>query len=565
MFSIFATIDQIVLVLCAFIMPSKTSSWIWTHDASNKPINQRFHHDKDGNEVWKCRHCHESKYSLSVTYKRNGGTGTAAKYLKNKHRIAQASFEDSDIEHDTNSIQQTSTDLDSRSGSIAMAFRQIGTQRSNKRRRITQLEDVSASHLSECLQNYIIDCTLSFRHVERAAFRAFIACINPIAEELLPKSHTTISTGILTRYVLEKQRIRALLSTALTRIHMSCDAWTCENAGKAYLGITVRFASAQGRHQFVLAIKRLHGSHTGENMAEVMCSVAQDFDITSSIGFCNSDNASPNDTMTNWMESELEKQGIRWSAKLNRLRCVGHISNLAVQALLHGKHPDSDDNSDLEMPSFQQMNDWYKSGTLSKVHRLIVYIYASTQRREIFLRISDRLNLIRDNDTRWTSWYDTITRILRLKSSVILWQSEHQADRSIKMSDRPAYLELNDWEQLQVYHDFLEPYRDVTLATQGYSDGLDKILLGMDILLIHLEEGRTTYANNDFFTTAIETSWNVLNKYYNLTDESPAYVAAVVMDPRRKWQYFEKNWTTDSLKQHISIAQAQVRNHALLL
>jgi hypothetical protein len=228
-------------------MPSKPSSWVWAHDVPSKPANQRYHRDKDGNEVWKCRHCFERKHPLTVTYKRSGGTGTAAKHLKNKHRIAQTLPEGTGDEYDADSTQQTSTNLDDRPDSIAMAFRQTGNQRPYKRPRITQLEDVDADHLLELFQNYIVDCTLSFRHVERPAFRAFTSYINLVAEGLLPKSHTTISTSILARYALEKQRIRALLSTALTRIHLSCDAWTCENAGKAYLGITARFINVQGR------------------------------------------------------------------------------------------------------------------------------------------------------------------------------------------------------------------------------------------------------------------------------------------------------------------------------
>jgi hypothetical protein len=60
--------------------------------------------------------------------------------------------------------------------------------------------------------------------VERPVFYAFASYINPVAEGLLPKSHITISISILARYALEKQRIRALLLTALTRIHLSCDA-----------------------------------------------------------------------------------------------------------------------------------------------------------------------------------------------------------------------------------------------------------------------------------------------------------------------------------------------------
>ena len=36
--------------------------------------------------------------------------------------------------------------------------------------------------------------------------------------------------------------------------------------------------------------------------------------------------------------------------------------------------------------------------------------------------------------------------------------------------------------------------------------------------------------------------WFILNKYYSLTDDSPAYAAAVLLDPTKRRAYIEKNW-----------------------
>jgi hypothetical protein len=529
-------------------------SWIWAHDAPNKPLNTIHHLDANRRPIWKCGPCWALKRPVSTTYAKASGTTVVARHLKNKHRINKPLNIDEDNEDDINSVQQDLEGLSATSGTIAMAFRQINQLKTRKRARITTLEDVDASHLLELYQNYIVDCTLSFRHVERPAFRAFIAGINPYAEGLLPKSHSTISQGIVERYNVEKHKIRALLQTSLTRIHLSCDAWT--GANKAYLGITARFANTKGRQHLTLAIKQLRGSHTGENMAAVLCEVAQDFGIAPMMGFCNADNASPNDTMTQHVEDELRAQGIVWEAKANRLRCVGHINNLAVQAFLHGRHPNTLD--DLEVPTVEQMANWYKTGTLGTLHALLVYIYASPQRIESLLELSDNKNLVRDNDTRWTSWYDTIERVLELMEKMVIWQMAHRSNRRIKDSERPIYLDDDDWTQLRIYYDFLKPYKDVTLQTEGLNDGLDKILLSMDILFQHLENGREQYKDDRFFAAAIETSWAVMQKYYNLTDESPAYVAAVVMDPRRKWDYFERHWTATNMKLHKEKAKLKV-------
>lgn len=38
------------------------------------------------------------------------------------------------------------------------------------------------------------------------------------------------------------------------------------------------------------------------------------------------------------------------------------------------------------------------------------------------------------------------------------------------------------------------------------------------------------------------TSWYVFDKYYKLSDESPAYAAALILHPSRREAYIQKNW-----------------------
>jgi hAT family C-terminal dimerisation region len=52
--------------------------------------------------------------------------------------------------------------------------------------------------------------------------------------------------------------------------------------------------------------------------------------------------------------------------------------------------------------------------------------------------------------------------------------------------------------------------------------------------------------NNNGIQTRIGLSannaWNKIKKYYELTDNSPFYVAAIVLNPTHKWRYFETHW-----------------------
>lgn len=51
------------------------------------------------------------------------------------------------------------------------------------------------------------------------------------------------------------------------------------------------------------------------------------------------------------------------------------------------------------------------------------------------------------------------------------------------------------------------------------------------------------HADDPFLGPCCNAGWAKLNKYYTLTEKSPAYVAAVVLDPSQKWTYFEEQWT----------------------
>lgn len=41
---------------------------------------------------------------------------------------------------------------------------------------------------------------------------------------------------------------------------------------------------------------------------------------------------------------------------------------------------------------------------------------------------------------------------------------------------------------------------------------------------------------------SIEMGWFVLNKYYTMSEEAPVYVAALLLDPRCRKAYLDKNW-----------------------
>ena len=104
-----------------------------------------------------------------------------------------------------------------------------------------------------------------------------------------------------------------------------------------------------------------------------------------------------------------------WNSTHHRIRCSGHIVNLALQAFLYVKDEDAinevvrqlqiDENSTIDKKLAQKMKEaqateWREIGTLGKVHNLIVHIRASEARWNSFKVLCGR-SIPLDNNTRW--------------------------------------------------------------------------------------------------------------------------------------------------------------------
>ena len=72
-----------------------------------------------------------------------------------------------------------------------------------------------------------------------------------------------------------------------------------------------------------------------------------------------------------------------------RVRCLGHILNLAAKAFLFGKDADAfeeDTNCKRNNTHIEKLRElWRKKGPIGKFHNLVLHIRITPQRREEFL------------------------------------------------------------------------------------------------------------------------------------------------------------------------------------
>ena len=64
----------------------------------------------------------------------------------------------------------------------------------------------------------------------------------------------------------------------------------------------------------------------------------------------------------------------------------------------------------------------------------------------------------------------------------------------------------------------------------------------MDYLLGLFEEAKVRYMDDPFMASRVNSAWSKLDKYYTKTNDSAAYIAALVLDPCMKWEYISSTW-----------------------
>lgn len=59
----------------------------------------------------------------------------------------------------------------------------------------------------------------------------------------------------------------------------------------------------------------------------------------------------------------------------------------------------------------------------------------------------------------------------------------------------------------------------------------------MDILIKHFEKSKDKFIANTHLSACLMTGWYALDKYYLKSDNSPAYAAALILNPSYRKKY----------------------------
>jgi hypothetical protein len=326
-------------------------------------------------------------------------------------------------------------------------------------------------------------------------------------------------------------------------------------------------------------------------MGSLLIEIIKDYDLQEHLGYFITDNASSNDTCVEYILSTFLPNLSETERKQRRLRCFGHILNLACHSYLYGRDPESFEMEVVLLDALDRENEklkaWRKQGPIGKLHNIVVFIRRSPQRREAFLRLAAsheeyaKLMLIQDNSTRWNSVYMMIDRAMKKQADVQVFVLQSTMEKEkYKRVDVEDHLTTEDWRVLTEVLSHLKPFHDMTLrlqsrAKEGHHGTLWEGLPAMEFLLDKvisakadhttrmeaekLDEDDPVNKTNKHIATSLDNCWGKLDEYYKMLDETPVYAAAVVLHPGQGWRYLEEKWTSPAQKEWLKTAKKAVR------
>jgi hypothetical protein len=230
--------------------------------------------------------------------------------------------------------------------------------------------------------------------------------------------------------------------------------------------------------------------------------------------------------------------------KHNRVRCLGHIINLSLQAFLLANSKEAlnaallaaDDvtivdpiarfsaslasestSGPVPVPEPAELSEqsrrrrnyeripaitayadgtysgWQGISSLRKLHNIAVWLRKSSLHDDKW-RDTVGIQLGIDNATRWNSWYTLLEKTIRKKAQINQFFLIFGDDLGDDVLDD------DDWQLLTSTHRFLQVFQKATLKAEGDGASIADTLRLMDLLLKHYEQARVVDQPPDSFT-----------------------------------------------------------------
>ncbi|KAF5482814.1 putative AC transposase [Colletotrichum siamense] len=366
----------------------------------------------------------------------------------------------------------------------------------------------------------VVSADLPFSHFENAYLQQVLQYHSMEIANEVPWGHTSIRDRLDDICRREEGLLMAELHSAASKIHLSFDLWSSPNI-YAFMAVTCHFIDDRGALQSrLLAFRQHHGNHSGVALSETLINVVDRYRIRDQIGAAVSDNATTNDSCLRAFYRNLDPEMTETDVKARRMRCYGHILNLAARAFLFGADKGTPEaESDCYQLTDRHEEDlelWRKIGPVGRLRNIVKFIRSSPQRHERYRKASADIDgdsedfrifsesrrealLILNNEARWNSTYLMIQRAIEKKMEIQSFILSSKDDADVKQHIPEAdLLSPDDWKVLAEIGMILEPFYRQTKRREGWGVGdghgrLWEVTMGTEYLLSHLLNWKTYY------------------------------------------------------------------------
>jgi len=447
----------------------RTALSTWEHSREAKEGEPQ---RRNGARIFYCKHCDDYKV-VSTT--------SARHHLSSKHEIVVGKKE-SRVKVSSNR-------------SLGEIYGRLGVER--KEIESAVLKDVLDKRvINEALVSLIVLHNLPFRAVEWPEMHVLLKATNPAIDRELISSHSEVAIKINNSWVSSKDAVRKRLQSAISKIHFSADIWTSPNR-MLLLGICAHFVDreTQGLQKALVALRPIL-THGGADQAVILTDTLQEYGVMKKLGYIIGDNHGSNDKLCRSLSETLIEDGMVWDPVHHRIRCLGHILNLAVQDFIFNEETVEDSDSEDEESTGRQRTEqqpkkrgkeaWRRLGPLGKLHNIIVHIRGSPSRTREFEKLAGR-NIPLDNTTRWNSWHRMITVAIEKEGAIDTYI------RTYYNNLREDSLTHDGWAEIHSTAKFLHPFHRATLDAEGDDATLDRVHRNMDVLAQHYENALVSW------------------------------------------------------------------------
>jgi hypothetical protein len=565
--------------------PGVTTSWIWNHGFDIELAAD------SSKRKWVCIYCLQRRLSKLVQFS-SLGTQNVESHLFQVHQLQDPSGKRPPAVRKKEKEQ---------SKNIASMLKLNAHDPREQQIANEIISQFDRDHFQRLLIDWVVDSNQSFRETENERLRAVFEYLNPsvIATEA-HLAHDTIRKRILQIFDTEKCNIVRALKEVPGAIHIAWDGWRSRNRHALY-GITAHYLDRDcNRKKLVLGLPELKSSHTGVNIASQIHEILDEYHITSKIGFITLDNASNNDTAINELGEHLGVNGPK-----RRIRCFGHILNLAAKALLFGHSSEAFEDELVKNIDAKTHELWRQKGPIGKLHNLVHWIHKSDLLTYLLRSIQEEFagrtdgpecagfpdgksrDVVTDNMTRWLSQLYMMRRALILRPALeelvarqqLEWQRDQRNGKKAAAGlpyclREESQLVDKDWKVIELFTQVLDSFEETLLILEGdgaarvRKDGEVKsfgniwdVSQAFEFLLAELEDWKSTaekYPDPEHFKININLGWKKLDEYYSKLTETPVYYTSIVLHPQYRWSYFEQHWSDK--QEWVDEAKAMVRD-----